>query len=221
MATKAFDTNLVGFRKVLGDFARSFMFKVSIPVWVPDSQKNELSILTRSITLPAFKLHSETIGFQGLKMNVATTAEFDPTWTVKILADENQVIRNNIVKWMSVAYDAGTMEASTLEDYKMDNFYVQQLDRTGGVVSTYKFFGMYPESVTNPEMNHDTLTPQDFSVTFKYDFFTFNLGAADAVTMAGTNQVPAIGTGSDPTVIGASKEASKQKAQNGTLLPKN
>jgi hypothetical protein len=121
---------------------------------------------------------------------------------------------------MSVAYDAGTMEASTLEDYKKDNFFVQQLDRTGGVVSTYKFFGMYPESVSNPELNHDTLAPASFDVVFKYDFFTFNLGGADVVTMAENNQIPAIGSASDNTVIGASTTAAKQKDQNGAALAK-
>lgn len=214
MATLAFNNNLVGFRQQLGDFARSFMFKMSIPSWVSDN--SQLSILTRSISLPAFKLHSEAIGFQGLKMNVVTTAEFDPTWTVKILADENQVVRSNIVQWMSMAYDAGTMEASTLSVYKKDKFYVQQLDRVGKVVSTYKFYGMYPESVTNDELNHDTTAPQTFSVTFKYDFFTFNLGDENVINMNADNQIPAIR--GDNSTVGASKAESKQAGQNGRLV---
>jgi len=210
----SFNNNLVGFRQVIGDFARSFMFKMSVPAW--NANNSQLSIFARSITLPAFKLHSEQIGFQGLKMNVITTAEFNDPWTVKILADENQVIRSNIMKWMSVAYDAGTMEASTLKDYKKDNYFVQQLDRVGKIVSTYKFYGIYPESVSSPTLAHDTVTPQDFDVTFKYDFFTFNLGDEKVIDMKADNEVPAIR--GDNLVVGSNNTAPKQASQNGNLV---
>jgi len=179
MASKAFNKNLIGFRTKLGDFARSFMFKIDIPWW---NDIETLSMLARSATLPSYKIKSSPIGFQGLKLNVATVAEFEPTFTVEILADEKQVLRGNIMKWMSYTYDPMTMEASMLQgpgaqSYKIDDVVFSQLTRDGSAVMAYKFAGVFPTSCDSIKPSHDDTDPAKFAVTFTYDFFTFKAAA--------------------------------------------
>jgi hypothetical protein len=173
MANLAFNTNLKGYRTIVGDFSRSFMFRITVPSWYGG---DNLSMLARSVTLPAYTLKTSKIAFQGLQLNVATVPEFDQSFTVKMLADEKQVLRGNIMKWMSYIYDPSTMEAAPLSgpnEYKRDDVVVQQLDRMGKTIMAYKFYGLFPQKIDSPELNHETVDPQTFSVTFNYDFFTY------------------------------------------------
>lgn len=190
MAIKAFDKNLVGFRTVLGDYSRQFMFRLNIPGWYGDS--DTLSMLARSATLPAYKIKTSKIGFQGMPLNVATVAEFDPQITVEILADEKQVLRSNIMKWLSYIHDPSTMEASTIggdTGYKRDNVVFQQLDRTGATIMAYQYYGLFPVSCDAPKPSHDDTEPAKFSVTFQYDFFTYIADAAGKIAQGAGNIV--------------------------------
>jgi hypothetical protein len=197
MAREAFDSNLVGFRNVLGDFTRAFMFRINIPSWLSSGDRN-LSMLVRSTTLPAYSLKHSDIGFQGLKMRVATVAEFEPTWQVECLADESQILRGNILRWMSYTYDAGTMEASTLSAYKKDGITASQLDRLGNTTMTYGFYGLFPSKCDGIKVSHDDTEPAKFNVTFTYDYFSViagDLAAAKGMTdrqLKGDNQSAAI-----------------------------
>jgi hypothetical protein len=201
MASKAFDKNLVGFRQKLGDFTRSFMFRIDIPWW---NDQETLSMLARSATLPAYKIKTSEIGFQGLKLRVATVAEFEPTFTVEILADEKQVLRGNIMKWMSYVYDASTMEASMLQggkdasdnSYKRDDVVFSQLARDGESMMAYNFVGVFPTSCDSIKPSHDETDPQKFSVTFAYDFFTFTSGVgAKPDAVVATNKTVGVKAG--------------------------
>jgi hypothetical protein len=205
MAIKAFNKNLIGFRQKLGDFTRSFMFRIDIPWW---NDYETLSMLARSATLPAYKLKTSEIGYQGLKLRVATVAEFEPTFTVEILADEKQVLRSNIMKWMSYTYDPATMEASMLQgagdasdnSYKRDDVVFSQLTRDGTSVMTYNFAGVFPTSCDSIKPSHDETDPAKFSVTFAYDFFTFKTGSGSA-------NVTPNPMGADNSKVGITSEA--------------
>jgi hypothetical protein len=193
MALNAFNQNLVGFRTVLGDFSRSYMFKIDMPQWLDDVGVNTLSMMVRSIQLPAYKLKTSPIGFQGMKMNVATVVEFDPTWSVECLADEAQVLRGNLLRWASYIHDPATMESAVLTSYKKDKIYVSQLDRLGNPTMVYTFFGLFPSSIDAPKFSHDDVEPAKFNVTFTYDFYTVSAGKdAKAVNVGSDNQTTGV-----------------------------
>jgi hypothetical protein len=193
MAIKAFNQNLVGFRTVLGDWSRSFMFKIDMPQWLDDAGTNTLSMMVRSITLPAYKVKTSPIGFQGMKMQVASVVEFDQTWQVECLADEAQALRGNLLRWTSYIHDPGTMEGAALTSYKKDKIYVSQLDRLGSPVLVYAFYGLFPSIVESPKLGHDDVEPAKFNVTFTYDFYTVATGAnAKAVNIGSDNSERAV-----------------------------
>jgi hypothetical protein len=172
MAVPAFNANLAGFRQVLGDFTRQYMFRLSIPRWLDgDNDGKVLTMFSRTTNLPDFELDGVEIGFQGLKLKAATTAKFSD-WSVNVLADENQLLRGSILTWGSQVYDAGTMVGDTFANYKSDELIAEQLNRAGDTIMTYKFYGAYPQKVSSPKFNHDDLTVATFDVNFRYDFFT-------------------------------------------------
>lgn len=200
MAVNGFDTNLNGFRQVIGDYTRQYMFRIEIPeILASDARGRVTTFFARSTTLPDYNIQTTDIGFQGLKLKVATTATF-ADWSVTFMADEKQYLRAKLLQWASYVYDAGTMTPATINAYKADNLKATQLDRSGNDVMTYRFFGAFPKTVKSPTFNHDTLNIGTFDTTFAFDLFTisdstnYNFGA--------TNQRPNIylknlvGTGS-------------------------
>jgi hypothetical protein len=193
MAINGFDINLKGFRNLVGDYARSFMFSISIPEIDSVPYGNQggvgtISSLARTLTLPSYTIQTAPIGFQGLKINVATTASFASPWDVSFLSDEKQILRKQFLNWMRLVYDAGNMTPSAIIDYKRDDIVASQLDRNGDVVMTYKFYGAYPIDVAGFTFNHDEINPQTFGVKIAYDFFTI-----DALNVEADNQRYAIG----------------------------
>jgi hypothetical protein len=224
MAQKAFNNNLRGFRTVLGDFSRSFMFRINVPSWY---SSDTLSMLGRSVALPAYTLKQDQIMFQGMKMMVSPVAEFDNKLTIKILADEKQVLRGNIMKWMSYVYDPSTMEAATLTEYKKDDVVVQQLDRMGSTIMAYQFYGVYPTSCASPTLSHEDTKAQEFDVTFSYDFFTYVVDDAGVIKAGGglevdgSNQKAGVSMAVDGGQAGAGKDEPAQKDNKPTAsVPK-
>ncbi len=188
MAVNAFNTNMVGIRQVLGDFTRGHMFRLTIPQLGAD---NVVSFFARSTELPAFELAESTIAYQSLKMPVATTAVFNQDWNITFLADEAQVLRNRLLSWGQYVYDANRMSHTMPINYMADNVSADQLDRTGNIISTYRFYGLYPKKVSGYKFNHEDPNPQNFDVTFKYTYFTI-----DVPDNKGDNTQPIVGTSS-------------------------
>jgi hypothetical protein len=218
MATKAFNQNLKGFRQTLQDFSRSFMFRINIPGWYGNS--DTLSMLGRTVTLPSYKLKSEQIAFQGMQIMVSPVAEFDHSFKINMLADEKQVLRGNIMKWMSFVYDPATMEASTLggdNGYKRDNVVVQQLNRMGETIMSYQFYGVYPASCSAPTLSQEDTKAQTFDVDFSYDFFTYVVDDKGTIASGAGNDVGAandkvgIFNAVDDGVAGAADTLPKQE----------
>jgi hypothetical protein len=144
MAVNGFDTNLNGFRQVIGDYTRQYMFRIEIPeVMTNDVRGRVTTFFARSTTLPDYTLNTTEIGFQGLKVKVATTATF-PDWTVTFMADEKQYLRAKLLQWASYVYDAGTMTPATINAYKANNLKAIQLDRSGNDVYDLYFLRSIP-----------------------------------------------------------------------------
>lgn len=174
MAVNGFDTNLNGFRQVLGDYTRQFMFRIEIPEAISNDTRGRVTtFFARSSTLPDYSIQEQQIGFQGLKIKVATTATF-ADWTVNFLADEKQYLRAKLLQWASWVYDAGTMTPAAMNAYKVNNLKAIQMDRSGNDVMVYTFYGAFPKTVKSPTFNHDTLELGTFETTFAYDLFTIS-----------------------------------------------
>ena len=170
--------NVKQFGQVIRDISRPYLFLISIPYLDRDEK---VTAFARTATLPAFKISKVEIPFQTQKWRIAGTAEFDGSWEVKFLCDEGHAIRNKLMVWMQREYDPSIMRNGAPVEYKADNIRVIQLDRSSQAVVQYQFVGMFPSEVGNIELSHETSdSPEQFSCTFTYDYWTVAGGSTSA-----------------------------------------
>jgi hypothetical protein len=160
--------NLFDFRRTIGDPARPFLFLVSIPEIGTTTVTTNLA---RSTELPAYRIGSIPIPFQGVNIKLGGTPEF-ADWTVNFLCDEAHELRRLFFKWQSLVYDIGTGLLGHSHTYKSDNLGVSQLARNGEAVAQYGFVGAFPKEVGQIAVGHDQNgAVETFDVTFSYDYF--------------------------------------------------
>ena len=171
--------NVRQFGNIIRDISRPYLFLISIPYLDSDEK---VTAFARSANLPAYKIGTVEIPFQTQKWRIASTAQFDGTWTVKFLCDEGHSIRHKLIGWMQRAYDPSILRNGAPVEYKADNISVMQLDRTSAMVVRYQFVGMFPTEVAQIEVAHaESNEPEQFDCTFTYDYWTMagSTGAAN------------------------------------------
>lgn len=160
--------NLYDFRKTIGDAARPFLFFIQIP---EIGTATVTTAMARSTELPAYRLGSVPVAFQGVNIKLGGTPEFGD-WTVNFLCDEAHELRRLFFKWQSLAYDIGTGLVGHSHTYKSDQMGVAQLARNGEQVAKYGFVGAWPKEVGQISVGHDQQgSVETFDVVFSYDYF--------------------------------------------------
>lgn len=163
--------NIGAFRNVIRDISRSYLFMVRIPFVGSDTQ---MTCFARSASLPSYNLQDVEVKFQAQTLRLAGPANFEGKWQLQFLCDEAHAIRHKFLGWMSVAYDPTILAHGSPSQYKDDRCEIHQLDRTGASIAVYRFVGLFPSEVGNIELNHDSVTPEQFQVTLTYDYWVLN-----------------------------------------------
>jgi hypothetical protein len=163
--------NLVNFRGLIGDFARSYLFQIHIPQM--DDSSQALTMLAKSTTLPSYNLEDKGFEFQGSKYKMAGHATFDD-WSVTFLADEYHKLRHKFLAWSSLIYDPIRQVPFMAGSYKKNGVRVLQLSKDGQIVSGYEFFGLYPSRVGEINLDQGAKEVETFTVTFSYDYYIIN-----------------------------------------------
>lgn len=164
-------TNISAFRNTIRDISRAYLFMIRIPFIGDDTQ---MTSFARSASLPSYSLGTVEVKFQAQTLRLAGPAEFEGTWSTSFLCDEAHSIRHKFLSWMSVAYDPSTMSHGAPSQYKDDRCQIHQLDRAGNSISVYNFIGLFPSNVGQIEVSHENVEPEQFEVTFTYDYWILN-----------------------------------------------
>lgn len=146
-------------------------------------------------SIPASTVGSVPVPYFGRTIKLAGDREF-ADWSVTILNDEDYVVRRALEAWSNAL---NTMESNLRRipslEYKKDGI-VRAYSKNGGLISSYKFVGIFPTNVDAMDLSWDsTNSIQSFGVTFSYDYWvptgedvsgangsdTFN-GSEDVVT---------------------------------------
>jgi len=79
----------------------------------------------------------------------------------------------------SLAYNYDTTDGRTNPtDYQVD-LTVEQLDRNGATIKTYKFFDAYPTSISAISLDYEQQNAIEmFDVEFTYNYFTSDTGSS-------------------------------------------
>jgi hypothetical protein len=165
--------NLHGFRNIINDVSRPYLFMVEMPNIDTDARK--LTAFAASTSIPAYELNVDEFEFQGAKRKVANGASFSD-WSVEFVTDQVYSLRSKILAWMSQAFDPHLGSNASPHSYKYDGVKIHQLSRTGEKVQTYQFIGLFPKSCGQIELGHDKTDYSKFTVTFAYDYFSVDTG---------------------------------------------
>jgi len=180
--------------KLAGGGARPNLFEVSIPSFPAaiseawnggdDGENGTFKFLCKAAQLPASTISEVTVPFRGRTLKVAGDRSFD-TWTVTVINDEDFKLRTAFERWMNVLSKLDDATGVTNPTSYMTDAFVQQLGRgavpfaqtnTGGessVLRTYKFYDIFPQTISAIELNYDTTNDVErFQVTFSVQYFT-------------------------------------------------
>ena len=192
--------------RMLGGGARPNLFEcelnfpaISLPDGsTADTLSDSTRFLIKAASLPASNLGIIDVPFRGRNLKIAGDRTFDP-WTITVINDINFNIRTAFERWMNIINkhedNAGLIKP---DDYQQDAI-IKQLGRAGlngnvptsdaqlPVLKQYKFYGVFPTSVSDITVSYDSSdTIEEFTVDLQVQWW-------DALDKDGNTQ---LGTGS-------------------------
>jgi hypothetical protein len=162
--------------QLIGGGARPNQFNVQLtfPAFVGTGAAVGLSaqFLCKATTLPASTVENMQLMYRGRQVNFAGEKTFAP-WSVTIYNDTTFLIRNAMEKWSDgIMNNARTNGITNPRDYQVD-LLVNQLDRNGAVIKTYRLHDAYPSNVAAITLDYDSNNQiETFDVEFNYNYWT-------------------------------------------------
>jgi hypothetical protein len=171
--------NVTDFRaQMVGDGARPNLFQVTLTF--PTVANNNVlagqkaTFMAKSAQLPGSTLGTVTVPYFGRELKFAGNRTFTD-WSLQIINDEDFLIRNSLESWMNaINSHNGNLRnsaATNLTGYSVDAT-VTQYGKTGNVLKTYKFVGLFPLDLAPIDLDwgsNDTI--EEYSATFAYQWW--------------------------------------------------
>tara|TARA_Y100001973_G_C5205738_1_gene341427 strand:+ start:2622 stop:3161 length:540 start_codon:yes stop_codon:yes gene_type:complete len=130
--------------------------------------------MIRSGQLPGHNINVIPINWRGRATKLAGYRTYDP-WTITILNDDGD-LRKTIVNRMEKL--SGKREGSRSTGYGDHNntnyktYTITQLHKDGSKGNTYSLVNAFPISVGDLALDWSTEGFQEYTITFRYDYFT-------------------------------------------------
>ena len=159
--------NIDTFKGVLpGGGARPTLFSVELT----GAEYYKVPFLAKAASLPASTLGTIELSYFGRKVKVAGDRTY-AEWSITIINDEKMLIRKGLENWHArVNHAISNLRSDT--DYKKDA-QVHQMGKTGGIIRTYNFVGLWPSEIGAIELAWDTNDAvEEYTVTLQYDYWT-------------------------------------------------
>ena len=170
--------------------ARNNLFSVQISAPAIVGLPANATFLINAAKLPEVDMGVIEVPFMGRKLRVPGDRTF-PAWSVSVINDEDFTIRQAMEKWTNLINGLSTnlrdSNFASLASLKCDAT-VTQYSKTGADLRTYKFAGMFPQSISAIDLDwaqNDQI--EFFNVTFVYDYWTVT-PAGTATTNGGVAQ---------------------------------
>lgn len=169
----AFNVNEIRSQLTFGG-ARNSLFQVQFNN--PGNSVGDIKVpfMVRASQIPASTLGTIQVPYYGRKIKLAGDRVF-ADWTVTVINDEDFLIRNAMEEWSNkINTFLGNLRAfgSAAPSVYKSEAEVVQFSKTGQPLRTYRFHGIYPESVTAIDLDWAaTDAIEEFQVTFQYDWW--------------------------------------------------
>jgi len=164
--------NIENFRAAIGDVARAALFEVvlNFPGAVMAGGINS-TFFCKGSQLPSCNIGEIPISFMGRKVYQAGDRDYEP-WVVTIIQDSKFIIRNAVEQWQAMINLARENRGAILPSEYQVNSAIFQLNAMGARIKEYEMINMWPSTYDVIDVNWDsTDTPEEFGVTFRYDYW--------------------------------------------------
>lgn len=153
------------------------------------TQSSLTPFLVKSASLPGTQLGTIEIPYRGRRIKVPGDRSFGD-WTITIINDNKFALRNLFELWVN---SIQAMERNVAENEFLNlagpvfcDWTVNQLDRTGKPLKSYKLIGCFPTDISAIDLSYEATDQiEEFSVTLAYSYFTSNVGTPDASPLPG------------------------------------
>jgi hypothetical protein len=169
--------NISEFRsQMVRDGARPNLFEVQMnfPAFSNPGAAQKLTFMCKSASLPGSTVNPIPVFYFGREIKLAGNRSF-PEWTITIINDEDFSVREAFEKWMngvnSHRFNLRDPSAGFPEGYCQDATVIHY-GKTGDVINTYNFVGMFPNDVSPIDLDwsqNDTI--EEFAVTLSYQWW--------------------------------------------------
>jgi len=168
--------------RISGGGARPNLFEVELAfptaVGVDNDVLQKARFLVKAAALPASIVSPIEIPFRGRTLKIAGDRTFE-TWTITIINDTDFIIRSAFEKWMNLINNVS--DATGIQDpeqYQADAF-VYQLDRDGAILRSYKFYDLFPTTISAIDLSYDTTdTLEEFTVEMQVHWWEATRGTS-------------------------------------------
>lgn len=161
--------------KLAGGGARPNLFEVRLDfpsgISLPSGKNDYVNFLVKGAALPASNVGPIEVPFRGRILKLAGDRTFD-TWTVTVLNDVDFELRNAFEKWMNLINKHGDGSGETDPGVYMRTAEVDQLDRDGSALRTYKFWEVFPTNISQIDLSYESTDAiQEFTVEFQVQWW--------------------------------------------------
>lgn len=165
--------------------AKPTLFDVTILNPVLGLADLKSTFLIKAAALPGSTIGEIPVPYFGRTIKIAGDRTFDP-WTVTVINDEDFLVRNAMESWLSYinSHEGNIQQFGTSSPaaYKTQAI-INQYAKTGDVIRTYKFHGLFPTNVDQIAMSWEAVDQiEEFNVTFQYDWWTVEGSTGTAAT---------------------------------------
>ena len=178
--------------KLSGGGARPNLFEVSL-AFPQELQIDNNDVLDRSTflvkaaTLPASTIGPIEVPFRGRILKIAGDRTFE-TWSITVLQDTDFAIRSAFEQWMNFINHMQDATGQVDNANYMETATVHQLDRDGSTLRSYKFYDIFPTTVSTVDLSYEnTDAIEEFTVDLQVQWWEAIKGTGGA---AGGANVP-------------------------------
>jgi len=163
--------SIEGYKAMFGNVARPTLFLVTLQF--PTGTPLNHSFHCKGASIPTKSNGGFAMSFMGRKVQIPGDPDYED-WTVHVYNDIGYTIRRKLEEWGELINNTKqNIGFSLLQEVKRD-LLVVQLGSKQEILKSYTIVGAYPQNCGDViNLSWDTTdTPEEYSVTFKYDYWT-------------------------------------------------
>ena len=133
----------------------------------------KVGFLCKGAQLPSSTITPIEVPYRGRKLKLPGDREY-AEWSLTFMSDGDFQLRNAFEKWMddlnqtvnNVSTDELNLSGPLFPDWNID-----QLDRTGEAIKSYRFFHCWPSEIGAVDVSYENKELMEFTVTLQYTYF--------------------------------------------------